>query len=101
MVEEVRGDVGAAKGENSRRVASIRGAKSEMFWYIGPHLVSSRGQSCRAQSWRKQKLQIATVACAPGAFLLDLYNIRTSVARAIAHKQQSSILLRTSSRAAS
>ena len=26
-------------------------------------------------------------------FLLDLYNIRTSVARAIAHKQQSSILL--------
>ena len=85
--------MGAAKGENSRRVASIRGAKGEMFWCVGPHLAILSGQSCRAQSWRKQKLQIATVACAPGMFLLDLYNIRTSVARAIAHKQQSSILL--------
>ena len=36
--------MGAPKGENSRRVASIRGAKGEMFWCVGPHLRDTRAK---------------------------------------------------------
>ena len=70
------------------------GLKARCSGVFGPPLRDTRvrGKVVGPKAGGNRIEKIATVACAPGAFLLDLYNIRTSVARAIAHKQQSSIL---------